>query len=103
MPAVIPAAFPFVEVKIDTSALVPIAQRSPGVIAVVGVSTLGAAAADVPSVVSTLDDAASLFAEKNPDGTVTSSPLFDSLKLAMLQDPLPSKIYGVKANAGNFA
>jgi hypothetical protein len=103
MPAVIAAAFPFVEVRIDTSALVPIAQRSPGVIAVVGNSSLGAAAVDVPMVVSTLDDAANFFATKNPNGTVTTSPLYDSLKLAMLQDPVPSKIYGVKVSNSAYA
>jgi hypothetical protein len=36
MPPTVPAAFPFIEVKIDTSALQPVAQRSPGVIAIVG-------------------------------------------------------------------
>lgn len=51
MPPSVPAAFPFVEVKIDTSALQPVAQRSPGVIAIVGTRRLPA----VPSLV-TIDD-----------------------------------------------
>ena len=49
MPPTVAAAFPFIEVSIDTSALQPTAQRSPGVIAVVGASTAGDAAANVPS------------------------------------------------------
>jgi hypothetical protein len=107
MPATIPAAFPFIEVRIDTSALVPIAQRAPGVIAVVGKTAAGdaggSAALNTPLVVGTLDDAATFFAKKNADGTVAETPLYASLKLAMLQDPAPSKIYGVKSDDANYA
>ncbi|MBE9110192.1 hypothetical protein IQ273_12295 [Nodosilinea sp. LEGE 07298] len=99
----IPAAFPFIEVKIDTSALTPVAQRSPGVIAIVGKSTAGDAAANKPFAIDTLDQAAGLFAAKNRDGTVTETPLYSSLKIAILQDPKPSKIYGVKVDADNYA
>ena len=35
-------------------------------------------------------------------GTVTPNPLFESLRLALLQDPRPSKIYGVKIADDNF-
>jgi hypothetical protein len=31
MPATVTAAYPYIEVNIDTSALQPVAQRSPGV------------------------------------------------------------------------
>lgn len=101
------AAYPFVEVRIDTSALQPVAQRSPGVIAVVGKTPNGAAggtaAANVPHAVYTSDSAASLFAKKNTDGSVASTTLYASLMLAMQQDPKPSKIYGVRVSGNNYA
>jgi hypothetical protein len=107
MPATLPAAFPFIEVRIDTSALTPVAQRSPGVIAVVGKTPAGAdgglAAPDRPFPVDTLDQAAGLFAKKNPDGTVAETTLYKSLRTAMLQNPKPSKIYGVRVDADNYA
>lgn len=89
------AAFPFVTVAVDTSALQPVAQRSTGVIAVVGEATGGAAVVDAPTPVDTLADVATAFG--------TTGPLVASLKLAMLQDPKPSKIYGVKAGGANSA
>lgn len=107
MPATLPAAFPFIEVRIDTSALTPVAQRSPGVIAVVGKTPGGAdgglAATNRPFPVDTLDQAAGLFAKKNPDGTVAETTLYKSLRTAMFQDPKPSKIYGVRVDADNYA
>jgi hypothetical protein len=103
MPATIPAAFPFIEVKIDTSSLTPVAQRSPGVIAIVGKSAAGSATINKPFAIDTLDQAAGLFATKNPDGTVTETALYSSLKIAILQDPKPSKIYGVKVDTDNYA
>lgn len=106
MPTV-PAAFPFVEVRIDTSALQPIAQRAPGVVAVVGVTPNGAnggsATVNTPFAVDALDTAAALFS-KVTDGVAASTPLYDSLVLALLQDPKPSKVYGVRAaNADGYA
>jgi len=96
------AAFPFIEVHIDTSGLTPVAQRAPGVIAIVGLTAAGAdggaAAINTPTVISTLDDAASSFA-KVTGGVVAETPLYTSLKLAMLQDPQPSKIYGVRVDS----
>lgn len=86
--ATVAAAYPFIDVLIDTSALQPVAQRSPGVIAVVGASSVGSAAANAPKPVDTLADAVTLF---GPASTLTTS-----LALAFLQDPRPSKIYGVK-------
>ncbi len=82
------AAFPFVTVAIDTSALQPVAQRSPGVIAVAGASGAGSAAVDAPTVVESAADVVAAFG--------AGTPLTTSLNLALLQDPKPSKIYGVK-------
>jgi hypothetical protein len=86
--ATVAAAYPFVSVSIDTSALQPVAQRSPGVIAVVGASTSGNAAADAPTPV---ESAASVEAAFGANTRLSAS-----LRLALLQDPRPSKIYGVK-------
>jgi hypothetical protein len=99
----VPAAFPFIEVTIDTSGLTPVAQRAPGVIAIVGTTPDGAsggtAAVNTPFTVDTPEDAASLFSQTTA-GVTASTPLYDSLMLAMLQDPKPSKIYGVRTAAG---
>ncbi|HET8922554.1 MAG TPA: hypothetical protein VFN26_06110 [Candidatus Acidoferrum sp.] len=103
--ATVAAAFPFIEVRIDTSALVPVAQRLPGVIAIVGKTAAGVAggtaATNKPFVVDTLDQAADLFAKKN--GVVAETDLYRSIKLAMLQDPVPSKIYGVRTDGDKYA
>jgi len=100
--ATVAAAYPFIEVFIDTSQLAPVAQRAPGVIAIVG-STGGAGTAptDVPLVVDSLSDAATLFAAVT-GGAATPNPLHESLRLALLQDPRPSKIYGVKLAGTDF-
>jgi hypothetical protein len=89
--ATVAAAFPFIDVLIDTSALQPVAQRSPGVIAVVGASAAGSAAVNTPTPVDSIADAVTLFGD--------TSPLTRSLALALLQDPRPSKVYGVKMGA----
>jgi hypothetical protein len=86
MSATAPPAFPFVEVRIDTTGLRPVAQRAPGVIAVVGAATAGDA--NTPVLVSTGDDA---------EAFGPGSPLAASLALALVQDPKPSTIYGVRA------
>lgn len=98
----LPVAYPFIDVLIDTSQLTPVAQRAPGVIAIVG-STGGEGSADpnVPLAVESAADAATLFA-KVTAGVVTPNPLYDALTLALLQDPRPSKIYGVKLDATNW-
>lgn len=83
-------AFPFVEVKIDTSGLAPVAERAPGVIAVVGESSSGNAAIATPVVVETAEDVQARFG--------ANTRLAASLRLALLQDPKPSKVYGVKAD-----
>lgn len=100
------AAFPFIEVKIVPPAP-PVAQRAPGVIAIVGNAPAGAnggaAAANVPVRIDTLDDAVANFANKDANNNVIRNSLYDSIELAMLQDPKPSKIYGVKTAGGNYA
>jgi hypothetical protein len=105
--APVAAAYPFIEVRIDTAALAPVAQRAPGVIAVVGKTPAGAdggtAAVNKPQVVDTLDQAALLFAKVNQDGSVAGTPLYDSMRSAMLQDPKPSKMYGVRVDGDNYA
>ncbi len=140
----IAAAFPFIEVKIDTSALTPIAQRSPGVIAVVGkapdkliatqkpIDAGGVEVVDplldeliakvtqeiainTPVRIDTPDDV-KLFTERTitfkkdnagvwvVDKTIVDkeTDLSRSLSLAMLQDPKPSKIYGVRVKADDY-
>jgi hypothetical protein len=105
--ATIAAAFPFIEVKIDTSGLAPAAQRAPGVVAVVGRTPQGAnggtAPVNTPLLVDTVDQAVDLFAKRNPDGTVAGTSLSRSLSVAMLQDPAPSKIYGVRVAGSDYA
>ena len=80
-------AYPFIEVTIDTSGLTPTAQRSPGVIAVVGASNAGAAAANTPLAVDSIGQAEDLFG--------AGTALYESLEIALKQDPKPSKVYGV--------
>jgi hypothetical protein len=43
-----------------------------------------------------------LFAQKNPDGSVAPTTLYNSLAIAFLQDPQPSKIYGVRVQADDY-
>ena len=83
-------AFPFIEVNIDTSGLAPVAERAPGVIAVVGESTVGSAGAGAVESIDSAPEVNSKFG--------TNTRLGQSLKLALVQDPRPSKVYGVKAN-----
>lgn len=101
----IPAAFPYVEVTIVPPPP-PRAQRSPGVIAIVGRTPSGAAggeaAVNTPMAVDTLEQAVTNFARLQ-GGNVARTPLYDSIELAFLQDPRPSKIYGVRVNADDYA
>lgn len=100
------AAFPFIEVTIDTSGLSPVAVRSPGVVAVVGKTAAGAAGGSAkpnePHVVDTLADAADLFA-KVTSGVVGETPLYRSLRAAMGQSPKASKVYGVAVQGNDYA
>jgi hypothetical protein len=87
-----PAAFPFIEVNISTKGLQPAAQRSPGVIAVVGVGGNTATSENVPTVIGSLAEATAAFG--------ASGALTASLTVALKQSPRASKIYGVRAAAG---
>src|SRR3954447_5752736 len=94
------AAFPFVDVRIDTSGLAPTAQRAPGVLAVVGdTGGKGNAQANRPYQVDTAAQAADLFAT-TVNGVVQATPLYRSLATALLQNPRPSTVYGVRTDAG---
>ncbi|GAB3142915.1 hypothetical protein GCM10027290_18370 [Micromonospora sonneratiae] len=101
----IAAAYPYVEVKIVPPPA-PLAQRSPGVIAVVGKAPSGAdggaAPPNTPVRIETLDDAVTNFARLNA-GNVLRNALYNSLELAFLQDPRPSKVYGVKVSGDDYA
>jgi hypothetical protein len=102
MAAAITAAFPFIEVKIDTSGLQPVAQRAPGVVAVVGKTASGAAGGDAtvntPLVVESDAEAIARFAKTN-----APTALSQSLSLALGQDPRPSKVYGVRVDGDKYA
>ncbi|MEV0154975.1 hypothetical protein AB0H57_14680 [Micromonospora sp. NPDC050686] len=99
------AAFPYIEVRIVPPAP-PLAQRSPGVVAVVGKAPAnadgGAAPANTPVRIETLDDAVTNFARRNA-GNVLRNALYNSLELALLQSPRPAKVYGVKVSGDNYA
>jgi hypothetical protein len=92
MSTLVQPAYPYVKVTIDTSDLVPSAQRNPGVVAVVGNAASGAAApAATPVEVTDHASVMSSFAA----GT-TANALTRSLDLVLGQDPRPSKVYGVR-------
>ncbi len=102
----VPIAYPFVSVQVIPPPA-PIAQRAPGVIAIVGTTPAGAAggvaAVNTPIEIDTLDDAVTNFAALNGDGTVAATTLYTSIALAFLQNPRPSKIYGVRAAGTSYA
>lgn len=105
--AIIPAAYPFIDVVVNTAGLTPIATRLTGVVAVVGKAqsggnNVGSAPVNTPLEVSTLEDAAQ-FAGLDGGGAVTKrTSLYDSLVLAMQQNPPPQKIYGVKVDGDDY-
>ena len=100
MSTLVQPAYPYVNVTIDTSGLVPVAQRNPGVVAVVGNAASGASApAATPTEVTDHGSVMDAFAS----GT-TANTLTQSLDLVLAQDPRPSKIYGVRTAADdNYA
>jgi hypothetical protein len=99
MTSLVQPAFPFVNVTVDTSALIPTAQRAPGVVAVVGNADGATAPPSTPLVVTSHDDAIGLFGKAK-----AATALSSSLDLVLQQDPQPSKIYGVRTpTAGNYA
>jgi hypothetical protein len=88
MAVIAPPAYPFVDVRLNLDGLKPIAQRAPGVIAVVG--TAGTGTPNEPMEMGDSKDIKSKFG--------ATGDLQASLNLALAQDPRPSKIYGVKAD-----
>ena len=102
----IPAAYPYVDVSIDESALIPVATRSAGVIAVVGGAVAGNSGEvtttpeNTPVVIDTADDTAQ-FGKVTSGAVSTSTALRDSLLIALEQNPRPNKIYGVRAKVTN--
>ncbi|MFE7564955.1 hypothetical protein [Kitasatospora sp. NPDC057500] len=94
-----PTAYPFVDIEIDKSGLTPRVQPSSGVIAVVGTTPDGAsggtAAVNVPYVVTTPDEARALFGQ--------DSVLQKALLLALTQDRVPQKVYGVRVKGADHA
>jgi hypothetical protein len=102
----VPIAYPFIEVSITPPAP-PVAERAPGVIAIVGITPAGpdggVTAANTPVEIDTLDDAVTHFAATNANGTVKTNALYDSIELAFLQNPRPSKIYGVRVSGTDYA
>lgn len=96
MATLLQPAYPYVTVLIDTSALLPTAQRAPGVVAVVGVADDAAATpVNTPAEVTGHDSIMAAFANG-----AAANPLTGSLDLVMAQDPQPSKVYGVRTDAG---
>ena len=92
MSTLVQPAYPYVNVTIDTSGLVPVAQRNPGVVAVVGNAVSGASApAATPIEVTDHGSVMDAFASGTAANTLTQS-----LDLVLAQDPRPSKIYGVR-------
>jgi hypothetical protein len=100
MSTLVQPAYPYISVSIDTSGLVPAAQRSPGVVAVVGNAAAGAGTpAATPVQVTDHDSVMSAFAAGN-----AANPLTTSLDLVLAQDPRPSTVYGVVTSAaGSYA
>lgn len=94
----ITTTFPYIKLDLDLSNLAPRAQRADGNIAIVGNSGgFGTAAANVPVMIGSSQEARTLLANVNPvTGAVSNSgPLFDSVMTALIQDPGPSRIYAV--------
>jgi hypothetical protein len=100
MSTLVQPAFPYVNVTVNTSGLVPVAQRNPGVVAVVGNAATGAAQpAATPVEVTDHGSVMAAFAA----GTAANA-LTRSLDLVLAQDPRPTKIYGVRtATNGAYA
>ncbi|WP_428341203.1 hypothetical protein [Mycobacterium sp.] len=96
MATLLQPAYPFVAVTIDLSGLRVPAQRSPSVVAIVGLADDAAAtAANTPAVVTGHDSVMATFAKGK-----TPNALTNSLDLVLQQEPPPSKIYGVRTDAG---
>ena len=97
MSTLVQPAYPYLSVSIDTSGLVPVAQRSPGVVAVVGNAAAGVVApAETPVQVTDHDSVMNAFAAGN-----AANPLTTSLDLVLAQDPGPSTVYGVATSGAD--
>lgn len=92
MSTLVQPAYPYINVTIDTSALVPTAQRNPGVVAVVG-NAAGTASAPAETPVEVTDHGSVM--DNFAAGTAANA-LTAALDLVLAQDPRPSKIYGVR-------
>ncbi|MEQ8766299.1 MAG: hypothetical protein RL885_20460 [Planctomycetota bacterium] len=88
-------AYPFVEISLDRTGLQPVAQRAPGVLAVLGKSSSGTATKNDPVAVEDAAGAKGLFG--------SGTDLTQALNAAFLQNPAPSKIYGVKVDGNDWA
>jgi hypothetical protein len=77
------------------------------VIAVVGKAPAdadgGAAAPNTPMRIDSLDDAVMNFAARDANGVIKRNALYNSLEIALLQEPRPSKVYGVKVVGDGYA
>jgi hypothetical protein len=93
----ITAEFPFIRVTIDTRGLQPVSKRAVGNVAVVGdAGGFGTAVANVPVMVGSEAEARTLFADTDSSGAVTDAGrLYQSLRMVLLQDPAPSRVYAV--------
>lgn len=93
------AAYPYIHIRIDTRGLQPKASRAVGNVAVVGRGHAeGTAEVDKPYQISSEADARALFAKVEGGAVIDSSDLYDSLQLALRQDPAPSRVYAVRAD-----
>jgi hypothetical protein len=101
--ATVTAAYPFIEVKIEPPPAAP-PQRAPGVLAIVGEGAVNAgdAPANTPMELYSVGEAKIRFGLDGGSNLIPSD-LYDSLALALAQDPQPSKVYGVKVANGDFA
>lgn len=101
--ATVTAAYPFIEVKIQPPPAAP-PQRAPGVVAIIGetAAKAGDAPANVPKDVYSIGEAKIRFSLDDKGDPVANS-LYDSVELALKQDPAPSTVYGVKVANGDFA
>jgi hypothetical protein len=102
------AAYPFVNITIDTTGLQPRAQRAPGVLCLIGApatedGSIVEVAADVGAIepVDSIDDARRLFGDVG--GTLQRNRLYNALELALQQDPRPSRLYGLRSASDSEA
>lgn len=100
MSTLVQPAYPFITVTVDTRGLVPAAQATPGVVAVVGDAESGASApAATPIAVTDHQSVLDNFTKNGKPNALTRS-----LDTVLAQDPLPSTVYGVATpGAGQYA